>query len=156
GMSYNSRTGTVAAGQRGVVGNVYSGNYAYGARGAAVNPRTGQAVSAGRVTTGNVYSGASGSAGYVRGQSGTAVRAGGDVYATHEGKVYGNRGRGWRRGGGSSWRGGSEPARTQSLNTQQEVRSAGQARVDTYRATSGYHGGGGGGGGYRGGGGRRR
>ena len=46
-MSYNSRTGTVAAGQRGVAGNAYTGNYAYGARGAAVNPRTGQAVPAG-------------------------------------------------------------------------------------------------------------
>ena len=70
GMSYNSRTGTLAAGQRATVSNVYTGNYAYGARGAAVNPRTGQAVSAGRVTAGNAYSGQSGSAGYVRGQSG--------------------------------------------------------------------------------------
>ena len=31
GRSYNSRTGVAAAGQRGVVGNVYSGNYAAGA-----------------------------------------------------------------------------------------------------------------------------
>ena len=33
GMSYNSRTGNLSAGQRSAVGNVYSGNYAYGGRG---------------------------------------------------------------------------------------------------------------------------
>ena len=51
------------------VGNAYSGNYAYGARGAAVNPTTGQAISAGRVTAGNVDTGQAGLAGYVRGQA---------------------------------------------------------------------------------------
>jgi hypothetical protein len=158
GMSYNSRTGTVAAGQRGVAANAYTGSYAYGARGAAANPRTGQAVSAGRVTTGNVYSGASGSAGYVRGASGGAVRVGTDVYATHDGNVYRNTGSGWQQNSGSGWTGVSDTPRTQALDRQQEVRSAGQARVDQYRASGGYHGGGGGvqGGGFRGGGGRRR
>ena len=153
GMSYNSRTGTVAAGQRGVVSNAYTGNYAYGARGAAVNPRTGQAVSAGRATTGNVYSGQSGSAGYVRGESGGVARVGNDVYATRDGTVYRNTGGGWQQNSGSGWGGVSEPARTQSLNNEAQVRSNGQTRVNNYNSAGGARTGGGG---YRGGGGRRR
>jgi hypothetical protein len=151
GMSYNSRTGTVAAGQRGVVSNAYTGNYAYGGRGAAVNPRTGQAVSGGRVTTGNVYSGQSGSAGYVRGQSGGVARVGNDLYATHDGTVYRNTGSGWQQNSGGGWSGVSDQARAQSLNTQQQIRSSGQTRVNNYQASGGYRGGGG----VRGGGRRR-
>ena len=142
GMSYNSRTGTVAAGQRGVVSNAYTGNYAYGARGAAVNPRTGQAVSGGRVTTGNVYSGQSGSAGYVRGQSGGVARVGNDLYATHDGTVYRNTGSGWQENSGGGWSGVSESARSQSLNNEAQVRSNAQTRVNNYRASPGFQGGG--------------
>jgi hypothetical protein len=153
GMSYNSRTGTVAAGQRGVVSNAYTGNYAYGARGAAVNPRTGQAVSAGRATTGNVYSGQSGSAGYVRGESGGVARVGNDVYANRDGTVYRNTGGGWQQNSGSGWGGVSEPARTQSLNNEAQVRSNAQTRVNNYQSAGGARTGGGG---SRGGGGGRR
>ena len=35
GVAYNSRTGTLAAGHRAAVGNVYTGEYAYGGRGVA-------------------------------------------------------------------------------------------------------------------------
>ena len=143
GMSYNSRTGTVAAGQRGVVSNAYTGNYAYGARGAAVNPSTGQAVSAGRVTTGNAYSGQAGSAGYVRGESGGVARAGGDLYASHDGSVYRNTGGGWQQNSGSGWGNVSESTQTQSLNHEQQVRSSGETRVNNYQSSGGYHGGGG-------------
>jgi hypothetical protein len=155
GMSYNSRTGTIAAGQRAAVGNVYTGDYAYGARGAAVNPRTGQAVTAGRVTTGNVESGRSGSAGYVRGQSGGVARVGNDLYATHDGNVYRNTGGGWQQHGSGGWSGVSDQARSNALNYQQQVRSAGETRASQYRSShsGGYQGGGGG---VRGGGGRRR
>jgi hypothetical protein len=164
GMSYNSRTGTIAAGQRAAVGNVYTGDYAYGARGAAVNPRTGQAVTAGRVTAGNVESGRYGSAGYVRGESGGAARVGNDLYATRDGNVYRNTGSGWEQSSGGNWSGVRDPERTSSLSQQQQVRSTGEARVNSYRASGaasgGYHGGGGGSfsgsGGFRGGGGRRR
>jgi hypothetical protein len=151
GMSYNSRTGTVAAGQRGVASNAYTGNYAYGARGAAVNPRTGQAVSGGRVTTGNVYSGQAGSAGYVRGQSGGAVRVGNDVYATHDGTVYRNTGSGWQQNSGGGWSSVSDSGRAQSMNTEQQVRSTGQTRVNNFNAAGGVRAGG-----MRGGGGGRR
>jgi hypothetical protein len=159
GMSYNSRTGTIAAGQRAAVGNVYTGDYAYGARGTAVNPRTGQSVTAGRVTAGNVESGRYGSAGYVRGESGGAARVGNDLYATHDGNVYRNTGSGWQQSSGGSWSGVSDSGRSASLSQQQQVRSTGEARASSYRASGahsgGYHGGGGGGG-FRGGGGRRR
>jgi hypothetical protein len=163
GMSYNSRTGTIAAGQRAAVGNVYTGDYAYGARGTAVNPRTGQSVTAGRVSAGNVESGRYGSAGYVRGESGGAARVGNDLYATKDGNVYRNTGSGWEQSSGGNWSGVSDPGRSSSLSQQQSVRSAGEARVNSYRssgaASGGYHGGGGsmsGGGGFRGGGGGRR
>jgi hypothetical protein len=152
GMSYNSRTGTAAAGQRGVVTNAYTGNYAYGARGAAVNPRTGQAVSAGRVATGNVYSGQGGSAGYIRGESGGAARVGNDYYASRDGTVYRNTGGGWQQNSGSGWGNVSTPASTQSLNTQSQVRSSGQTRVNNYQSAGGARMGGG----MRAGGGRRR
>jgi hypothetical protein len=152
GMSYNSRTGTAAAGQRGVVTNAYTGNYAYGARGAAVNPRTGQAVSAGRVATGNVYSGQGGSAGYIRGESGGVARVGNDYYASRDGTVYRNTGGGWQQNSGSGWGNVSTPASTQSLNTQSQVRSSGQTRVNNYQSAGGARMGGG----MRSGGGRRR
>jgi hypothetical protein len=152
GMSYNSRTGTAAAGQRGVVTNAYTGNYAYGARGAAVNPRTGQAVSAGRVATGNVYSGQGGSAGYIRGESGGVARVGNDYYASRDGTVYRNTGGGWQQNSGSGWGNVSTPASTQSLNTQSQVRSSGQTRVNNYHSAGGARMGGG----MRAGGGRRR
>ena len=151
GMSYNSRTGTVAAGQRGVVSNAYTGNYAYGARGAAVNPRTGQAVSAGRVTTGNAYSGQSGSAGYVRGQSGGVGRAGDDLYASHDGTVYRNTGSGWQQNNGGGWGNVSESTRSQALDHEQQIRSDAETRVSGFRDGGGW--GGWGGGGFRG---RRR
>jgi hypothetical protein len=148
GMSYNSRTGTVAAGQRGVVSNAYTGQTAYGGRGVAVNPGTGQAVAGGRVTT--------------AGGTTSVARSGGDVYASHDGNVYRNTGSGWEQRSGSSWSGVSDSGRTQSLNTQQQMRSSGETRVNNYNsAGGGYSGGGGargGGGGARGGGGggRRR
>ena len=129
------------------------GIYAYGARGAAVNPRTGQAVSAGRATTGNVYSGQSGSAGYVRGESGGVARVGNDVYANRDGTVYRNTGGGWQQNSGSGWGGVSEPA----SHAVAQQRGAGPLerprRVNNYQSAGGARTGGGG---SRGGGGGRR
>jgi hypothetical protein len=156
GMSYNSRTGTIAAGQRSGVANAYSGNWAAASRGTAVNPRTGQTVTGGRVAAGNVYSGTGGSAAYVRGQSGGVARVGNDVYATHDGNVYRNTGSGWEQRSGGGWSGTSAPS---SVSRDAQARSAGEARVNNYRASGGaaYSGGArAGGGGFRGGGGGRR
>jgi len=157
GMSYNSRTGTLAAGQRAAVGNVYTGNVAAGSRGVAVNPRTGQAVAGGRVAVGNVGSGQGGSAAWARGSSGGVARVGDDVYASHDGNVYRRTDSGWQERSGGSWGGVSDQARTGSLNREAQIRSAGETRVNNYRASGGHSGGyRGGGGGGRGGGGRRR
>ena len=87
-----------------------------------MNPRTGQAVAGGRVTTGNVYSGQSGSAGYVRSQSGGAARVGNDLYASHDGTVYRNSGGGWQQNSGGGWGNVSESTRTQALDHEQQIR----------------------------------
>jgi hypothetical protein len=159
-MSYNSRTGTLAAGQRSAVGNVYSGNYAYGSRGTATNTRTGGTVTGGRVTGGNVYTGSQGSAGYLRGEQGSIARAGDDVYAAHDGNVYKRaEGGGWQeRQSDGSWGGVQDPARTGDLDREHSARSSGENRVEGYdRSRSSGYGSGyrSGGGGYRGGGRRR-
>jgi hypothetical protein len=146
-MSYNSRTGNLSAGQRSAVGNVYTGNYAYGARGGSVNTRTGGSVSGGRVNQGGV------------------ARVGDDVYAGKDGNVYKRNGDGsWdQHQPTGSWDRVQDGARTGTLDAQQSARSSGATRTQGYDAarTSGYgqgyrSGGGYGGGGMRGGGGRRR
>src|SRR5262249_27391084 len=159
GMSYNSRTGTLAAGQRSAVGNVYSGNYAYGSRGTATNTRTGGTVTGGRVTGGNVYTGSQGSAGYLRGEQGSIARVGDDVYAAHDGNVYKRAdGGGWQeRQSDGSWGSVQDPARTGNLDREHSARSTGENRVEGYDRSraSGYGGGYRSGGGFRGGGRRR-
>ena len=55
GTAYNSTTGALITGQKGAVKNVFSGSYAYGARGTATNTKTGATVSDGKVTVGNAY-----------------------------------------------------------------------------------------------------
>jgi hypothetical protein len=139
-MSYNSRTGTLAAGQRATVSNVYSDQTVTAGRVAATNPRTGQ----------------SGSTAYVRGASGGVARVGDDVYATRDGNVYRRTDSGWQARSGGSWAGSSHQAPAGSLNRDAQVRSTGQARVDQYQGTAGARSGGYVGGGARGGGGRRR
>jgi hypothetical protein len=137
-MSYNSRTGTLAAGQRATVSNVYSDQTVTAGRVAATNPRTGQ----------------SGLTGYVRGDSGGVARVGDDVYATRDGNVYRRTDSGWQARSGGSWAGSGNQG---SLNRDAQVRSTGQTRVNQYQGTAGARSGGYvGGGGARGGGGRRR
>jgi hypothetical protein len=161
GMSYNSRTGNLSAGQRSAVGNVYTGSYAYGSRGTTTNTRTGNTVSAGRVTAGNVYTGNQGSAGYVRGEQGGAVRVGDDVYAGRDGNVYRRgEGGGWEQHtSGGGWSSVSDSGRTSTLDSQRQARSTGSQRTSSYghSRSSGYGSGyRSAGGGMRGGGGRRR
>jgi hypothetical protein len=85
------------------VGNVYTGNYAAGQRGAAVNTRTGAAVAGRTGEIGNVVTGRDVKAGQgvVRGPGGNTTsvagikgndagiaRIGDDVYAGRDGHVY--------------------------------------------------------------------
>ena len=101
---------TIAAGQRGAVGNVYTGNYAYGGRGVAHNTGSGNVVGGSRVTVGNADSGRevtagrvggynpatgkAGSAGWVRGDQGGVARVGDDFYGAKDGNVYQRNGQG--------------------------------------------------------------
>ena len=169
GAAYNSRTGTIAAGQRGAVGNVYSGQYAYGGRGVAANPATGTRAAGGRATVGDADSGRqatvgrvgavnpdtgrTGSAGWARGEEGSAVRVGDDFYAGKDGNVYQrDQNGGWSETGRSGqWGGVQDQARTRDLDRQYQARDYGQQRYQSFQRSSPRMGAGG----FRGGGRRR-
>ena len=165
GRSYNSRTGTLSAGQRSSVGNVYTGNYRASSSGGAVNTRTGGAAVGGKVTRGNAYTGNQVTAGAaavrnpntgqvttaagVRGENGSAVRVGDDLYVGNNGNVTRYSDGGWQEHDSQGWK------NTQS--DRQQLDRAQQGRANGERRYQGYSGGGGGrGGGGRGGGGRGR
>ncbi len=134
GRSYNSVTGRMSAGQRGAVQNVYTGNYAYGARGATYNPSTGVSARGGSATYGNVDTGAQGSARWGQvtgpgGQSTSAARVGNNYYASHDGNVYRDTGSGWDQyNSNGGWNSVQDRQQTQSLNSQQWARQAGDQR----------------------------
>src|SRR5262249_19159344 len=158
---YNSRTGTLAAGQRAAVGNVYTGNYAYGSRGAAVDTRTGATASGSRVTVGNAYTGQSASATRAQvydpktGQTSTwGVGHSGDaVYASHDGHVYQRDVNGdWQQHGGGGeggWSHVRDSGATRSLDDEWAGRFNGSERMEAFRSNGGMGGGRFGGGGFR-------
>jgi len=132
GTSYNSVTGRSSAGQSASVQNVYTGNYAYGQRGATYNPSTGVTARGGSVTTGNAYTGQQESARYGQvtgpgGQTAGAAHVGNDYYADHDGTVYRNTGSGWQQYNNGSWSSVNNSA-TQSLQSSESARAAGDAR----------------------------
>jgi hypothetical protein len=148
-MAYNSRTGTLAAGQRGAVSNVYTGRYAEGARGAATNAGAGVAAATRQGTIGNAATGSEVSAGqsaiynrntgevtrtgHVSGEQGTIARVGDDVYAGHDGNVYQRMDDGWQqmpeRDRPSTERPSTMPAQTQQqLDRDMSARSHGAER----------------------------
>jgi hypothetical protein len=111
-------TGVAAAGQRGAVQNIYTGNYAAGARGVATGPggtvAAGERGTAGNVYTGREVSGARGtvynprtgqgvSVGGVSGNLGGVGRVGDDVYASRDGNVYRRTNEGWQQRTGGNW-----------------------------------------------------
>jgi hypothetical protein len=77
------------------------------------------------VTAGNVYTGSQGSAGYVKGEQGGAVRVGDDVYAGRDGNVYRNQGGSWQKYDNGSWGNVETPQRSsgQAATTQARDRS---------------------------------
>jgi hypothetical protein len=150
-MSYNSRTGNLAAGQRAAVGNVYTGNYAYGGRGTVTNTETGRTVSGGKMTVGNARTGEQGSAAWIRGEEGGAVKIGDDIYAGKDGTVYRKGSEGWEQNSGSGWGSVDRPTRTTTsssllgknpstmpqasqLDMQQRARAQGQARAQGFQS----------------------
>ena len=151
GTSYNSRTGNLAAGQRAAVGNVYTGDYAYGRRGVVTdtdtgitarggqvtvgNTRTGNSATAGRVTVTNPNTGNMGSIGAVKGEQGSAVRVGDNVYAGKNGEVYKRGDSGWQQVDRSGdWATIQDRSRTQSLDRQQYSRQQSSQRYQGYRS----------------------
>jgi len=121
-ISFNSRTGWAAAGQRGAFGNVYTGDYGGYARGTAYNYRTGDAVSYGAV----------------RGPDGGAVRVGNNVYADRNGNVYRYNGDGgWGRyGNDGGWR-GVDAGRAGEMNAWSGARGYGEQRYNGFNAAGG-------------------
>ena len=133
GHSYNSTTGRISAGQRGAVQNVYTGNYAYGGRGATYNPTTGVAARGGSVSTGNTATGVGNTARWGQvsgpgGQSAGVAKVDGNYYADRDGNVYKNTGGGWQSYDNGGWNSVSDQNRSQSLDWQQQARSAGDQR----------------------------
>lgn len=144
-MSYNSRTGTIAAGQRGAAGNVFTGNYAYGGRGTAYNPNTGNTISGGRISGGNAYNGSHGSAGYVKGDQGGVAHVGDNVYAGKDGNVYKRENGSWNQlNGNGSWSGVKDQNLNRNLNQQHyQPRANGNMRTNNFRSGGGMNRGGG-------------
>lgn len=155
GAAYNSATGARAVGQRGVVQNAYTGNWAAGARGAGYNPETGNyargAVGAvgtpgrtdavaGAGTVGNAKTGQSasfagvktdnGAWGVAKGSDGTAVAAGNNVYASHDGNVYkyNDSTSSWQQHGSSGWSDVGDSSTRSALSQQAATRSDGDWR----------------------------
>jgi hypothetical protein len=135
GMSYNSTTGRISAGQKASVSNVYNGNYASGERGATYNPSTGVSAKGGTVTTGNAYTGKQNDASWGKvtgpgGQSASAVKVNNNYYGDHDGNVYkynSTTGTAEKYNGSGSWSNVDKPT-TQSLQSQAAARSAGDSK----------------------------
>jgi hypothetical protein len=178
GAAYNPATGTYARGaaaygpyqSRGWAEayNPRTGTYARTAQGSNVYGRWGTSA----VVRGDDWartarvSGSAGSAAAVRTSSGgsaVAVRGDNNVYVGKDGEVYRRTDSGWTRYEGGQWSGSRvDPATTQSLNRDAELRTSGATRASESQAWRSGGGGasrgggmGGMGGGMRGGGGGR-
>jgi hypothetical protein len=133
--SYNSSTGAMSAGQRGSVQNVYTGNYAHEASGSTYNPKTGTSASGARATVGNATTGKSETvgAGTVTGPGGQTThvaQAGDNYYGDKDGNVYkynSQTGSYQQHDQGGGWS-NATPAKSQSLASEQQARTAGDQR----------------------------
>jgi len=148
----NTQTGTVGVAGRGTNTNIYTGN-TYGGRGAvAYNPTTGIVAGGGAGYAGNIYTGqgTAGRGGFAYNtNTGAGVAAGNNnVYAGKDGTVYRyDRQDGqWSQNSGSGWQPSNKPQPT--LERQQQARTTGQQRAQSFSGMRA--------GGFRGGGGRRR
>ena len=119
-MAYNPQTGIVAGGGAGYAGNIYTGQGSAGRGGFAYNTNTGAGIAAG---SNNIYAG----------KDGTVYR-----YDRQNGE--------WSQNSGSGWQSANKPQPT--LERQQQARTTGQQRAQSFSGARA--------GGFRGGGGRRR
>jgi len=148
----NTQTGTVGVAGRGTNTNIYTGN-TYGGRGAvAYNPTTGIVAGGGAGYAGNIYTGqgTAGRGGFAYNtNTGAGIAAGSNnVYAGKDGTVYRyDRQNGeWSQNSGNGWQSANKPQPT--MDRQQQARSTGQQRAQSFSGMRA--------GGFRGGGGRRR
>jgi hypothetical protein len=135
-MAYNSRTGTLAAGQRAGVVNAYTGNYAAGERGAIVDPKTGASSSGGKVTAGRATiegpGGREATVGGVVGDRGGVIRTDNNVYAGHDGSVYRHQeGGGWETHTGGGWE-TTNLGQGHALDRDRTTRATGESRWNGY------------------------
>ncbi len=160
GSYYNTQTGRSTVAGRGTNTNVYTGNTAGYRGGATYNPNTGIVAGGGAGYAGNIYSGqgTAGRGGFAYNTNTNAGVAAGknNVYAGKDGTVYKyNRDSGnWSSNSGSGWQSATKP--DANIQRQQQMRTQGAQRSQTFN--SGSYGGArrGGGGARMGGGGRRR
>jgi hypothetical protein len=161
-VAYNPNTGRISAGQAGTVTNAYTGNSAAGTRGVSYNPQTG-VISGGSVggvrnaSTGQVTAGGSAFAYNPKTNTGVAV-ANNNVYAGKDGNIYRyNQSTGVQQRTDSGWQNVQRQQDRSWVQNQQQARSLGQQRTQSFGSARGNLGASrpnfGGGGGFRG---RRR
>ncbi len=155
GAYHNNQTGRSTVAGRGTNTNIYTGNTA-GYRGAATyNPNTGIVAGGGAGYAGNIYNGqgTAGRGGFAYNTNTNAGVAAGknNVYAGKDGTVYRyNRNSGdWSSNSGSGWQSASKP--DANIQRQQQMRTQGAQRSQTFNSGGGRTGGA-----RMGGGGRRR
>ena len=159
GAYHNNQTGRTTVAGRGTNTNIYTGNTGAYRGGATYNPNTGIVAGGGAGYAGNIYSGegTAGRGGFAYNtNTNSGVAAGkNNVYAGKDGTVYRyDRNNGsWSSNSGSGWQSASKP--DANVQRQQQMRTQGAQRSQTFNSGS-YGGARMGGGARRGGGGRRR
>jgi hypothetical protein len=116
------------------VQNVYTGNYAYGQRGATYNPTTGVSARGGSATVGNASTGQQQTirGGQVTGPGGQtigAARVGNDYCADHNGTIYKNTSGGWEKYDNGSWNSVQDGRQVQALQAQQAGTTVGRSAL---------------------------
>jgi len=164
---YNPSTGQQGAGYERSYSNPTTGTSGNVERGAEYNPQTGTATrgtsgtvnTAGGSATGQRETTTSASGQRTSESSGTVTdsrtgqsasyktaSSGNDHYADVNGNAYKNTGSGWQKNTGSGWE-SAKPEESSSMDREQQARTQGEERTNSYN-----RGGSGGGGGFRGGG----
>jgi hypothetical protein len=90
-------------------------------------------VTGGRVTGGNAYNGTSGSAAWLRGESGGVARVNDDLYAARDGTVYKRTDGGWQANSGNGWSNVQPPEGARDQASQRAQQNSGQQRGDFNR-----------------------
>ena len=137
----NAQRGTVGVAGRGTNTNIYTGNTVAGRGAAAYNPTTGVVAGAGAGYAGNIYTGQGvagrGGVAYNTNTGGAIATGGNNVYAGKDGSVYryDRQNGSWSQNSGSGWQTTSKPQA--DLQQQQQARSIGQQRSQSFSGSMG-------------------